>query len=72
MDFIISLPVSREYSKIFVIIDRLLKYGYFIPLKIVFTSGTVIDGFINYVVKLYGIPKKNITSYCDKVFTSQF
>jgi hypothetical protein len=39
MDFIVKLPVSKEpetnqpYDSIFVAIDRLTKYGYFIPCR---------------------------------------
>lgn len=33
IDFIVALPMSQGYSIIFVVIDRLSKFGYFIPLK---------------------------------------
>lgn len=33
IDFIVGLPKSRGYEAIFVIVDRLSKYGHFVPIN---------------------------------------
>lgn len=71
LDFIISLPKSKGYSVIFVVVDRLSKYAHFLPLREDFSSTTVADAFILHVAKLHAIPK-SIVSNCDKICTSRF
>ncbi|XP_072060384.1 uncharacterized protein [Arachis hypogaea] len=61
IDFIVSLLVSSGYSVIMVVVDRLTKYAYFLPLKQDFNSRTVAESFINNVVKLHGFPKSIIS-----------
>lgn len=70
-DFITSLPASKGFTVIFVIVDRLSKFGHFVPLKSDFSSTSVAEAFIKNVVKLHGIPK-TIVSDRDKIFLSQF
>lgn len=43
MDFIVGLPKSKSYSVIYVVVDRLSKYGHFIPMKEDFSSTTVAE-----------------------------
>lgn len=71
MDFITGLPPSFGYTTIMVVIDRLTKFAHFVPLKSDYSSKTVAEAFMNYIVKLHGIPK-SIVSDRDKVFTSDF
>nr|KYP54676.1 Retrovirus-related Pol polyprotein from transposon 17.6 [Cajanus cajan] len=71
LDFITNLPISNGFSTIMVVVDRLSKFGHFIPLKAVYTSKVVADTFINNIIKLYGVPK-SIVSDRDRIFISSF
>ncbi|MCH91013.1 transposon Tf2-1 polyprotein, partial [Trifolium medium] len=71
MDFITGLPMSCGYTVILVVVDRLTKFGHFIPLKSDYDSRSVAEVFVQNIVKLHGIPK-SIVSDRDKVFTSKF
>lgn len=71
MDFIEGLPKSKGFTVILVIVDRYTKYSHFIPLKHPFTAATVVELFLNNVVKLHSMPL-TITLDRDKKFTSKF
>ena len=77
MDFIVKLPKSRElmtgacYDNIFVIVDRLIKYAYFIPYKEGSIAKELAYYFLRVVVSNYGLPEELITDK-DKLFTSYF
>lgn len=71
MDFITSLPPTRGYTVIMVMIDRLSKYAHFAPLSAHYTSKQVAEVFLSHVIRLHGMPQ-SIVSDRDKVFTSSF
>ncbi|WVZ01852.1 hypothetical protein V8G54_022658 [Vigna mungo] len=71
MNFITHLPSVTGYTTIMVVVDRLSKFAYFIPLKSDFSSKSVAEAFIGQVVKIHGIPKF-IVSDRDKGFISSF
>jgi hypothetical protein len=69
MDFIEGLPKSKTYNTILVVIDKLTKYGHFIPMSHPYTALTVAQIYLDNVYKLHGMPMK-IISDRDRVFTS--
>lgn len=71
MDVIDALPKSKGYEVILVVVDRLGKYGHFIPLKHPYTAKSVAQVFLDTVVRLHGLPD-TITSDRDAVFLSNF
>ena len=77
MDFITKLPGSvdeptgNRYDSIFVVIDRLTKYTYFILYNKDYTVQSLAVIFVDRIIRYYGIPK-SIISDRDKLFTSAF
>ncbi|KAJ9562557.1 hypothetical protein OSB04_007717 [Centaurea solstitialis] len=71
MDFIDGLPKSGGYTTILVVVDKLSKFGHFLPLKHPYTASSVAQLFMEQVSKLYGMPDK-IISDRDPVFLSNF
>jgi transposase InsO family protein len=77
MDFIVKLPPSKEpmtsttYDSIWVVVDKLTKYAYFIPYREASTAEEMAYAFLRVVASQHGLPKELITDR-DKLFTSKF
>ena len=71
LDFITSLPKSKGFEALFVVVDRLSKYGHFIPLKHPYTAKKIVEVFTKEIVRLHGVPQ-SIVSDRDPLFVSLF
>lgn len=71
MDFIMKLPNSHRYDAVLVVVDRLSKYGHFIPLKHSYFARTIAEVFVKEIVRLYGVPI-SIVSDTNPFFLSIF
>jgi hypothetical protein len=77
LNFIVKLSSSVEliievvFDSILVIIDRLIKYGYFISYKESLSAKELAYAFNKHIIGNYGISKK-IISDRDKLFTLRF
>jgi hypothetical protein len=70
MDFIETLPKSEGKDTILIVVDKLTKYAYFIPLSQPFTTKTIVQLFIDNIFMLHGLPLAIITDR-DRIFISQ-
>ncbi|GKC59882.1 retrotransposable element Tf2 [Tanacetum coccineum] len=57
-----GLHSSNGKTIIFMVMDRLNKYAYFVPLSHTFTDAQIGQVFLDNVYKLYGLPKKGKVS----------
>jgi len=71
MDFIVGLPKSNGYTKIWVIVDRFSKMAHFIPLRTEEHIKELALTFVKEVWRLHGLPE-TIVSDRDTRFTSKF
>lgn len=61
MDFIPELPKSQGYDNCFVIVDKLTKYGLFIPTTTGISAEDTAKLFFQHVVAHYGLPRQVIS-----------
>ena len=62
MDFIIRLPNTQKgHDSIWVIVDRLTKSAYFIPVNVKYWPHQYAKLYIEQIVRLYGVPKSIIS-----------
>jgi hypothetical protein len=71
MDFMVSLPPSKGFDAIMVVVDRFSKMAHFIPTKYSATTHETGRLFFTHVFKHHGLPK-DIVSNRDLKFTSKF
>jgi hypothetical protein len=71
MDFMASLPPSRGFDVIMVVVDRLNKMAHFILTKESATAQEMERLFFTHVFKHHGLPE-DIVSYRNPKFTSKF
>jgi transposase InsO family protein len=72
MDFVVGLPRTRGGSdSIWVIVDRLTKSSYFLPVKTTYSADRLVRIYIQEIVRLHGIPHC-IVSDRGSTFTSRF
>jgi hypothetical protein len=71
MDFMVSLPPSRGFDAIMVVVNRFSKMAHFIPIKDEATTQEIGRLFFTHVFKHHGLPKDIILDR-DPKFTSKF
>ncbi len=62
MDFIVSLPPSRGFDAIMVMVDRFSKMAHFIPTKDEATAQEIGRLFFTHVFEHHGLPKDSFES----------
>jgi hypothetical protein len=77
MDFITKLPVSKDpatgvkYDGVWVVVDRLTKWAYFLPFAETTTAEQMAFRFLREIVSQHVLPYELVTDR-DKLFTSKF
>lgn len=71
MDFITDLLKSQRMDAILVVINRLTKYGHFIPLRHPYSAQTVAVVFAKEVVRSHGMPRPIVSDW-NPIFLSNF
>jgi hypothetical protein len=69
--FVVSLPPSKGFDAIMVVVDRFSKMAHFIPTKDEATAQKTGRLFFSHIFKHHGLPK-DIVSDQDPKFTSKF
>jgi transposase InsO family protein len=64
MDFIVGLPnTSQKHDSIWVIMDRLTKTAYFIPVHTTFTAKKYAKIYLDHIICLHGVPKMIVSDH---------
>jgi hypothetical protein len=71
MDFMVSLPPSKGFYTIMVVVERFNKMAHFIPTKEIAMTQEMGRLFFTHMFKHHGLPK-DIVSNRDPKFTSKF
>ena len=72
MNFVIGLPrTQRQHDAIWVIVDRLTKSAYFLPINVEDSLEKLAQLYVYEIVRLHGVPV-SIVSDRDPRFTSRF
>jgi hypothetical protein len=61
MDFMVSLPPSRGFDVIMVVVDGFSRMAHFIPTKESATTQEMTRLFFTHVFKHHGLPKDNVS-----------
>jgi hypothetical protein len=62
MNFIVGLlRTQSSYDSIWVIVDRLTKVPYFIPVKTTYSGPELVELYMSRVACLHGVPKKIVS-----------
>jgi hypothetical protein len=70
IDFVVDLPNSNRFTNIMVVVNRLIKMRYIIPIDSI-DAILVAKCFIKYIFKLYGLPNLIVSNYRSQ-FVSDF
>jgi hypothetical protein len=70
IDFIVDLPSNNRFINIIVVVNRLMKMRYMIPIESI-NAILVAKYFVKYVFKLYRLPNLIISNYGSQ-FVSDF
>lgn len=71
MDYIVGFPPFKGKTVIWVVVDWLSKYAYFLALSHLFIASMIAQLFIDNIFKLHGMPT-SIISDRDPIFMSKF
>ncbi|WMV55148.1 hypothetical protein MTR67_048533 [Solanum verrucosum] len=72
MDFVVDLPTTLgKFDYIWVVVDRLTKSAYFIPIRIDYNAEQLAKVYVKEIVRLHRVPL-SIISDRDTQFTSKF
>jgi hypothetical protein len=71
LDFIEGLPSSHGKDSLLVVVDRLSEYVHFVALSHLFSTKIVAEQFVDYIIKLHGMPKSIINDR-NPIFISKF
>jgi hypothetical protein len=64
MDFIVGLPnTSQRHDSIWVIVDRLTKTAYFLPMHTTYNAKKYAEIYLDQIVRLHGVPRMIISDH---------